>query len=562
MPDQPQAQDARTGEQAVLADDAARQAQAASWKLIVGFNVVFWGGIAWFALIRDLVAGYAWAPWAYWGGIVAVSGILGIVAWAKSNTSRQVLLLTVVVAPALLGIVVGIAFTPPQWQFSLIRIGFILVACLLPAAMYYLFIVTRKGSLLNEFVANMDRLGVLGQQRFRGRDQTVLVESEISRRRRVEAYLQKFEAAFGPITDERARNDVVSDDPNVAAQAYKAMRVGLAAVFVSEAAVPVLIATFLLALLWVVTLPPVGIALAMGLLGLAAEPAPLELVSGHGSDLAPWWNALRPNLFPTTAAFLGAYYFSLQLLFYRYIRRDLRPSAYVSVVRRIIIAVTSVWIIEAVAIVAGIEILKTQSALVVAGFVIGVFPRVLLQMLEVAWKKIAPTIRLPSFESDLPINELDGLTLWHESRFEEEDIENVPNVASADLPELMINTRFPAHRLVDWVDQAILYTCLGPADKENRRRKLRSHGIRTATAFTETYRQASYKDKDKDTDVQAFERMLGTEPRSEMRGIADAIELMPNTRLVRVWRALDPDGFRKPPLSGLGTSLTSPQPGA
>ena len=37
----------------------------------------------------------------------------------------------------------------------------------------------------------------------------------------------------------------------------------------------------------------------------------------------------------------------------------------------------------------------------------------------------------------------------HEARLDDEDIENTPNMATADLLELMINTRFPADRLVD-----------------------------------------------------------------------------------------------------------------
>lgn len=355
---------------------------------------------------------------------------------------------------------------------------------------------------------------------------------------------------FGPIPDEQARRDVLSDNPEVAAKAAKAMRVGIAAVFVSEAAVPVLVATFLMALLWVVTLPPIDVRLAHDLLTRSLGSGSLISDADVMGGLAPRWEALRPNLFPATAAFLGAYYFSLQLLFYRYIRRDLRPSAYVSVVRRILICVTSVWVLEGIAAMGALDRVLTTESLVLIGFVIGVFPRVFLQVLELAWKRIAPTLRLPSFESDLPISELDGLTLWHEARFEEEDIENVPNVASADLPELMINTRFPANRIVDWVDQAILYTCLGPTNKKERRDKLRAHGIRTATALTETYRQATWKDKD----FLDYEQILGNSPRSEVRGIADAIETMPNTRLVRVWRGLDPDGFRKPPITGLGVN--------
>jgi hypothetical protein len=480
----------------------------------------------WGIVVREQVEAYRWGIWVYWGAWVL--GTVGALfwIWVKENPVRQALGLLLIVT-ALLGGAIGIVLAAATWQFALVRIGFILVACLVPAMMYYLFIVSRKGSLLNEFIANLDRLGLLQQKNG---------ELTISRTRRVEAYLQKFEATFGPI-EEPARNAATSEEPKMAAQAAKLMRVSIAGVFLSEAALPVLIVTVIMALFWVVTLPPVKIDVAERLLSLGATSNPQLKIE---TDLAPWWQALRPNLFPATAAFLGAYFFSLQLLFRRYLRRDIRPNIYVGVALRILLAVTGIWIFQGLAQYSASTDQVTTAWLIAWGFILGVFPRVLLQFMEGVARKLMPTALLPSVKSDLPISDLDGLTLWHEARLEDEDIENVPNMASADLPELMINTRFPAHRVIDWVDQAILYTCIGSEGKKERRDRLRLHGIRTATALTEAYRQASEKDKDSGE----FERILGTNPRSEIRSIVDVIETMPNTRLVRTWRGLQPDGFR------------------
>lgn len=455
-------------------------------------------------------------------------------AWLKQSASRQGFVLTFFVVPLLLGVVIGIVFTPPVWQFGLIRVGFILVACLLPAAMYYLFIVTRKGSLLNEFVANMARLGLLSRQWVQGADGDYGWESEVDRVRRVDAYLQKFEAAFGPIPDEAKQVVMQPRDRPIAARGMSLTRATVTTVFVSEAAVPVLVATFLMALLWVVTLPPVSLKIAEGLFGLLASGG--EAGKSLSDELAPWWHALRPNLSPVTAAFLGAYFFSLQLLFHRYVRRDLRPSAYVGTVLRILLAVIGVWVLQVIAPV--LTKADVEVWLVFTGFVVGVFPRVFLQIIAGLAKKLVPTAVLPSLQSQLPISDLDGLTVWHEARLEDEDIENVPNMATADLLELMINTRFPADRLVDWVDQAILYTCLGPQDKKSPtspQTRLRAHGIRTASAFTEAYRRAAQLG-----DGEKFEKILSVDPRSEVRSISDAIDTIPNTRLIRVWRRLVP----------------------
>jgi len=319
-------------------------------------------------------------------------------------------------------------------------------------------------------------------------------------------------------------------------------RASVGEVFVAEAAAPVVIATFLTGLLWLITMPPVTLDVAVRL--LAADPV-LKLVAGDiPTAVIPWWYALWPNLTPVTAAFLGAYFFSLQLLFRRYVRKGLRPSAYMGSVLRILLSVIGVWMLGlAGSLGIGARFIEIDAvSLIFLGFVIGVFPRVFMQIIEGSIKKLIPSAILPGLKAQLPISDLDGLTVWHEARLEDEDIENTPNMADADLLDLMINTRFPAERLVDWVDQAILYTCLGPEARgeDGAHAKLASHGIRTATAFTEAYRQAAMGDHD----MAEFEQILPTTPRPMARALADAVDTMPNTRLVRVWRSLPPTSFR------------------
>jgi hypothetical protein len=229
-------------------------------------------------------------------------------------------------------------------------------------------------------------------------------------------------------------------------------------------------------------------------------------------------------------------------LFLRYLRRDLRPSAYVAAALRIILAMIGVWVIKAV-----LPLVSDQTPLVgqskaeqllVLGFVIGVFPRTAWQFLQGATKRFTPSAILPSLHTDLPISDLDGLTVWHEARLEDEDIENVPNMATADLLELMLNTRFAPERLVDWADQAILYTYLGSGaggeSKEARREKLRAHGIRTATALVELYRKAK-----RHGDLSDFEQILSTQGRSQIRSLVDAVGTSSNLHLVLRWRGLE-----------------------
>jgi hypothetical protein len=89
---------------------------------------------------------------------------------------------------------------------------------------------------------------------------------------------------------------------------------------------------------------------------------------------------------------------------------------------------------------------------------------------------------LPSLTTQLALSDLDGLTVWHEARLQEEAIETIPNMVMADVVDLMLYTRLPPDRIIDWVDQAILYTHLGPMPEDDPAnnvlgRPLRAHGI-------------------------------------------------------------------------------------
>ena len=147
-------------------------------------------------------------------------------------------------------------------------------------------------------------------------------------------------------------------------------------------------------------------------------------------DRPVWLLGLRPNATPVTFAFLGAYFFSIQMLFRRYVRSDLRGSAYVVVVMRFVLALIGIWVLEGIVDAASWH--PTQSHMLVLGFAVGVFPVVVWQIIRSMMIKIFK-YALPSLESQLALDGLDGLTVWHEARLEEEDIENVPNMATADV---------------------------------------------------------------------------------------------------------------------------------
>jgi hypothetical protein len=396
------------------------------------------------------------------------------------------------VLPFLVAFVGSVAVLGKSYQFTALRAVFLIVVCLLPATMWYLFLVTRKASLLNEFLANLDRLGLLRQTKS---------EDKASRGRRVQSYLQKFEAIYGDLPPS-IHADVLE---NRLGQYSRADTGGVTTL--STATVPVMLSTVLIALGWFVTLPPYDADAVV--------------------SMSPGVQALKLEGTPVQLAFLGAYFFSLQMLFRRYVLKDLGGSAYVAVSIRVILAVIGIWMLMAVG---GLS----KECLLVLGFVFGVFPRVIWQIVGQISKKIAGLI-VPSMISQLPISDLDGLTVWHEARLEEEDIENIPNMATADIVELLLCTRLPPERIIDWIDQAILYTQLGPLEGKkgeiNAREKLRIHGIRTATSLLwasgEAQRQGNRESFDK--------ILMDLKGNSAMPTLEASLTTNSNLKLIQLW---------------------------
>jgi tetratricopeptide (TPR) repeat protein len=78
-----------------------------------------------------------------------------------------------------------------------------------------------------------------------------------------------------------------------------------------------------------------------------------------------------------------------------------------------------------------------------------------------------------------PLSNLAGISQWHESRLLEMGIDDVQNLATANILELLLTTRFSAEQIVNWIDQAILYTRIGP----EKFVQFRSNGINTYSDY-------------------------------------------------------------------------------
>ena len=533
---------------AAIFSDWARQLWITKWHLLLGGLLL--------TVVLIFLAGYL-ERWLIRG----------------KDKSQRALIILLVVPLIVVAMMALIVFGTSRMAFAL-ELVLILIAALIPAAAYYLFLATRRPSILNEFVGNLGRLGLLAARRPRPGSQDHgpgAAEAREARRARIESYFQRFEAIYGALRFEDDAGQVISRsrfveqlihavDTNDPGFRVPQGGVRITDIFRPTLIIPIGLVTVLTTLGWLLALQP-----DFSVLQGASGPASSEGARG-GREIADLTLSFTPMVF----AFLGAYFFGIQMLFRRFVRRDLGPNAYFAFANRIILALIAVWItVAAYSFLtpaapkaspppasraaaeqpaqpgqatpshasgptvqpASLTPLATgpnaPTALLILGFVVGVFPRILWQFLAAATARI-PGVKLvlPSVEAKQPLSELDGLTVWHESRLEEEDVENIPNMASVDVVDLMLHTQIPAERLIGWIDQAILYSVLGPhgagPGDDTPRNKLRNLGLRTASQVVAA-QHGSNEEK---------QALAG----NAVHTVVHAIEIEANFDVVRSWR--------------------------
>jgi hypothetical protein len=199
-----------------------------------------------------------------------------------------------------------------------------------------------------------------------------------------------------------------------------------------------------------------------------------QLIS-TGGGVKAFANYLASDATPITFGFIGTYFFIIQMLLRRYFAADLSPNVYNYAVVRVL----TVFILSMVLQFATTSFGWPPYVAASVAFVVGIFPRVGLRWILRTANKLLTGLKAPEFIDRYPLTELDGLNTWHEARLMEEKIENIHNLATTSLDDLIINTNFCPLQLIDWVDQALLFIYV----QEEWRAAFLLTGIRTATDF-------------------------------------------------------------------------------
>lgn len=342
-----------------------------------------------------------------------------------------------------------------------------LILSSLPGFLYVRFVEFRGPSVWSEYVFNLHRLGVeddsenlpptlddLRQARRAPDSSSHLAEVNI--------YTQKFDAHFGTSNRRRWEEGQQEHRPHERRSVIRQL----------DLLMPILVSTLVIGIGWAIVF---------------AEP---EFLTGGAPPLV---EQLR-------AGFLGSYVFVLQSLVRRYFQNDLKANAYYAITERIII-------VPIVIAALSVALPMADRVEIVTAFVVGIFPLVGLRAVNSLVSRRLKTT-LPSLQSAYPLSDLDGMTIWYETRLLEEGIEDMQSLITANVVDLMLNTRIPVSRIVDWLDQAHLYIHLAPVEEPSSsrgarkrvrsrgpssghqpsdRELLRRHGIRCATDLEDAF---------------------------------------------------------------------------
>lgn len=165
--------------------------------------------------------------------------------------------------------------------------------------------------------------------------------------------------------------------------------------------------------------------------------------------------------------FLGAYLYCVGLIYRRYTTLDLQPSVYLRCAAGLISGLAFNYVafttFDNVSLLhTGDNAIDTQqrftgtaaAVTAIVAFSLGYFPN-----LAIGWfTRISHTaLQQDVRRSDaLPLSLIDGISELHEARLRDQGIDNIQNLATATIRDLVLKTPFDAQEIVEWIDQAVL----------------------------------------------------------------------------------------------------------
>ena len=452
------------------------------------------------------------------------------------SARRSMVLLLIIFGP-----IASSAFLPLGFRVFVFKVFIVIFFSILPGWLYLQFISAKSRTIGDEYILNLFRLHVDHYANLpKPPKQSIFFE----RWRNAQLRINKNNPKGGDVNRtiyEKKFYTQYGHYPSESGLTFETVRV--------ENLWPVVIATIIISVGWTMV---VDIESLWSSAGISTNDILNATTSSNEvSETTISTTLLLPPMDMFCFAFLGAYFYVIQMLVRRYFQNDLKTDAYISAIMRIIIVILLVWIIDLLMIKEPDSRVTQHAAL---AFAIGVFPYLGWQFLQAIIKSVFQ-IAIPTLKQKRPLENLDGLSIWYESRLLEEGIEDMENLATVNLVDVILNTRIPVDRLIDWVDQSLLYLHLGEYKDEGGKEaysKLHRLGIRTATDLDDVFKSGDKKlisrieyqlndKKNEPSILRCIHATFKDEPNlyhvREWKGFADW-ELKPETKAVRYREAI------------------------
>jgi len=322
---------------------------------------------------------------------------------------------------------------PATTQILVAQLFLVVIFTALPASLFPLFIRSKGKALREEFFSNLNILEPNGGTE------------------RFDIFNKKFDSLYGKSTGDGSGLTILAE----------------------QASFPVYLNTLIIGIGW--------------LLFFITTELPEE-ISAHN---------INGVVTPFTYGFLGAYLFSLGTLFRRYLQSDLKTTAYAHSSYRILWTWVLAFVLTSLPLtVFQLDVQYQNQVISIVAFLAGIFPDIAFQVIGQVLKPILGIV-IQSFRQTHPLSEISGITVWIEARLLEENIENIQNLVTIDIPDLMLRTNLHPSRILDWIDQGILLLHMPikklsteekKAGKQTLETYIRDRGIVTATDLANSYR--------------------------------------------------------------------------
>jgi hypothetical protein len=153
---------------------------------------------------------------------------------------------------------------------------------------------------------------------------------------------------------------------------------------------------------------------------------------------------------PALYAFIGVYLFNLGAMVRRLYLADLNDSVFWGAINRLLLSI-------GLALAVMTEPIQQGFGRSIGFFAIGFIANIVLESLLYRVIKSLDFNPFKKFKrDDVPLQTVRGINVWKEYRLEEEGIESVQNLATANLIELAVRTHYNIRTLIDWIDQSIV----------------------------------------------------------------------------------------------------------